>query len=103
VPVTIKNGEKLITAFLEGEIDHHTAKTMRESIDAAVVRMNPEVLRLDFSGVGFMDSSGVGLIMGRHRLISQTGGRVEVVNVSANSLRMLRMAGLGRLGVKGIE
>lgn len=102
MPVTIESGDRVITAHLEGEIDHHTAKPIRESIDSAVIRMNPEVLRLDFSGVGFMDSSGVGLIMGRHRLMSQTGGRVEVVNVSAGSMRMLRMAGLGRLGVKGI-
>lgn len=92
----------VLTAVLEGEIDHHSAKQIRESIDTAVTRLKPKILTLDFSGVGFMDSSGVGLIMGRHRLMSENGGRVEVTNARSNVLRMLKMAGLGRLGIKGI-
>lgn len=102
MPVTIKAEGAVLTALLEGEIDHHSAKGMRQTIDSAAIRMKPECLRLDFSGVGFMDSSGVGLIMGRYRLMSEQEGRVEICNVPANLVRMLRMAGLGRLGIKGI-
>jgi len=103
MPVTIKTEENAVTALLEGEIDHHAAKTMREQIDAAVVRLEPTLLRLDFSGVGFMDSSGVGLIMGRYRMMKEAGGSVEVRNVPAPMAKMMRMAGLGRLGIKGID
>ena len=102
MPVAIKTDGTILTALLEGEIDHHTAKGLRETIDSAAVRMKQECLRLDFSGVGFMDSSGVGLIMGRFRLLNDLGGRVEICNVPAHLMRMLRMAGLGRLGIKGI-
>ncbi len=103
MPVRIETSDKTVTARLEGEIDHHTAKPMREAIDSAVIRLRPEVLRLDFSAVGFMDSSGVGLIMGRYRLLSGTGGSVEITGASAGAQRMLRMAGLSRLGIKGIN
>lgn len=101
--ISIKTEDSTVTALLEGEIDHHTAKAMREEIDRAVIRMKPELLRLDFSRVGFMDSSGVGLIMGRFRLMKEAGGRVEVINVPAGMAKMMKMAGLGRLGIKGIE
>ncbi|MBE6760545.1 MAG: STAS domain-containing protein [Ruminococcaceae bacterium] len=103
MPVTIQAEERTLTALLEGEIDHHTAKAMREEIDSAAVRMEPKLLRLDFSRVGFMDSSGIGLIMGRFRLMKESGGSVEVINVPIGMAKMMRLAGLGRLGIKGIE
>ena len=102
MPVTINTDEREVTALLEGEIDHCTAKGMRQAIDAAVIRIKPQCLYLDFSRVVFMDSSGIGLIMGRHRLLSETGGRVEIRNVPQNLMKMMRIAGLGRLGIKGI-
>ena len=104
MPVRIEPKESgVVTALLEGEIDHHSARGMREAIDSAVVRIKPEVLRLDFSAVGFMDSSGIGLIMGRYRLMSESGGTLEVINVPASMSRMMRMAGLCRLGIKGLS
>ena len=54
-----------LTAFLSGEIDHHSAKTIREEIDLAVSEQIPKELWLDFRDVSFMDSSGIGLVMGR--------------------------------------
>ena len=88
-----------ITAWLSGELDHHTARVMREQIDAAVGRSPAKLLRLDFSGVGFMDSSGIGLVMGRYRLMQSRGGRLLVVGVSDRLLRVMRLAGLERLPV----
>ena len=60
--------EGVLTAFLAGEIDHHSAREMREQIDEAAQKHKPYCLRLDFSQVPFMDSSGIGLILGRVRL-----------------------------------
>ncbi|MBR5539888.1 MAG: anti-sigma factor antagonist [Clostridia bacterium] len=88
-----------ITAWLSGELDHHTARVMREEIDAAVERSSARLLRLDFSGVGFMDSSGIGLVMGRYRLMQSRGGRVLIVGVSDRLLRVMKLAGLERLPV----
>lgn len=88
-----------LTVWLSGELDHHAAHSMREQVDAAVLRCNATLLRLDFSGVGFMDSSGIGLIMGRYRLMQSRGGRLLVVGVNDRLLRVMKLAGLERLPV----
>lgn len=72
----MENSSGGLTVWLTGELDHHSARMMREQIDAAVERTRPSVLRLDFSGVGFMDSSGIGLIMGRYRLMQLYNGKL---------------------------
>lgn len=97
--VRIEASPTELTAFLSGELDHHTARVMREQIDAAVGRSTVKLLRLDFSGVGFMDSSGIGLVMGRFRLMQSRGGRLVVVGVSDRLLRVMKLAGLERLPV----
>ena len=61
--------EDKLTAVLVGEIDHHTAARLREEIDRKVGQMKPKELKLDFSQITFMDSSGIGLMMGRYRLM----------------------------------
>ena len=83
-----------VTAWLSGELDHHTAAQMREQVDAVV-----EHLRLDFSGITFMDSSGVGLIMGRYRLMNLLGGTVSVTGCSDRVRKMLALAGMDRLKI----
>ena len=71
--VRIENTPAGLTAWLSGELDHHAAGTIREQVDHAVERYHPRELTLDFSGVGFMDSSGIGLVMGRYRLMKLAG------------------------------
>ncbi len=88
-----------VTVWLSGELDHHAARQLREQIDAAVSRTEAKLLRLDFSGVGFMDSSGIGLIMGRFRMMQARGGRLLVVGASERLLRVMKLAGLQKLPV----
>ena len=95
----ISEGEEEITAYLSGDIDHHSARDMRESIDAIAQMKKPSLLRLDFSGVKFMDSSGIGLIMGRYRLMALYGGIVRVVNVPDELERMMNLSGLSSLDI----
>ncbi len=97
--VRIEQAGSTITARLSGELDHHTARVMREQIDAAVGGSPAKLLRLDFSGIGFMDSSGIGLVMGRYRLMQSRGGRLLVVGASERLLRVMRLAGLQQLPV----
>ena len=92
--VTIhEDGENLV-ALLSGEIDHHWAAILREEIDERVRSRSPAKLILDFSGVTFMDSSGIGLILGRHRLVSTLGGVVIVQKAPREIKRMLSIAGI---------
>ena len=88
-----------LTVWLSGELDHHTARPLREQVDAAIERAVPRWLKLDFHGVTFMDSSGVGLVMGRYRLMKLLGGELRVVGASARVERMMRLAGLERLDI----
>ena len=97
--ITVECEDSVLTVGLSGEIDHHTAKPMRERIDECVQRLRPSHLVLDFGGVGFMDSSGIGLVMGRYRLMKELGGSVEVANAQPQISRMMKLAGLARLGI----
>ena len=90
-----------ITVWLSGELDHHAARSLREQVDSAVARSVAKHLCLDFSGVTFMDSSGIGLIMGRYRLMTARGGDLTVVGASDRLLRVMKLAGLDRLPVWG--
>lgn len=97
VNVTYSNG--VVNAALFGEIDHHLAPQIRGEIDALCERSRPSRLILDFGKVGFMDSSGIGLVMGRYRMISLLGGKLEVVNVPDNLKKIFVLSGLENLGV----
>ena len=97
--IKIINDEETATAFIQGDIDHHTAKDIREQIDGYVQERRPRILNLDFSSVQFMDSSGIGLIMGRHRLMQLVKGSVKVVNIPEHLKRLIKISGLLSLGV----
>ena len=95
--VEIKVKGEVVTACLYGEIDHHNAAEMREKIDEAIDCNMPSLLVLDFSGVSFMDSSGIGLIMGRYRNLQKLGAKMTVTGASPQISKILRLAGMNRL------
>lgn len=103
IDLKLKNGagndELTLVAKLGGEIDHHTAKAIREEIDETVENSRPKLLKLDFGDVHFMDSSGIGLIMGRYKLITILGGKLKVVNIPKRLERMIRLSGLVKLNI----
>ena len=85
--------------LLSGDIDHHHASAMRQNIDAVLCEERPSALELDFSGVTFMDSSGIGLIMGRYKLMQSMGGQVQVCGATPRMEKVMRLAGLERLPI----
>ena len=70
---------------------------MRSKIDEAVERAYPEVLVLDFGGVTFMDSSGIGLVMGRWKLMRDISGRVVIENAPKTIKKVMKMSGIEKL------
>ncbi len=84
----------VLTVFLKGEIDHHTAKHLSRSIDAELLCGDQTSCVLDFSGVGFMDSSGIGLILGRHKLLRSSSQDMRVAGVSSQMEKILKIAGI---------
>ncbi|MDR3644525.1 MAG: anti-sigma factor antagonist [Clostridia bacterium] len=97
MPVMIENSESVSTAYLSGELDHHCAKGIRDEIDEAIEKHKPTQLILDFKNVTFMDSSGIGLVMGRYRAMQILDGKVTVKNASLHIRKVMRLAGLDRL------
>lgn len=94
MPVKIISTQHRVTAFLEGEIDHHTAASLRLEIDEAVQANKPKTLKLDFADVSFMDSSGIGLVMGRYRTLQPFGGKLLVSGLSPQIYKIMKLAGL---------
>jgi stage II sporulation protein AA (anti-sigma F factor antagonist) len=88
---------EVVTAFLSGEIDHHTAAKIRKEIDAAVESNILTLLVLDFGGVTFMDSSGIGLVMGRYATAKKKGAVLHVCSVNEQLFKVMRLAGIERL------
>ena len=86
--------DKSLTVFLTGEIDHHTAGSLRTRADNEIIRAAPRELILDFSGVTFMDSSGVGLVIGRYKLALAKNCKTVIRGLSDRDKKILMLSGL---------
>ena len=87
----------ILSIHIRGEIDHHTSSAIRTGIDSTLFERRPQRLILDLSGVSFMDSSGLGLIMGRYSVMKELGGEMAVWNPSPETRAILTLAGMDRL------
>ena len=86
-----------VTAYLSGEIDHHNAPAARAVIDTYIQKSRPEKLTIDFSSVSFMDSSGVGLVMGRFKNLSSYGGKLDITGLSEQAYKIMRLSGIEKI------
>ena len=94
VSVKLESSNHVITAYLEGELDHHSAKLIREEIDAEIQKSMANLLILDFRDVTFMDSSGIGILLGRYKKLSQSGCAMEIKGAREGIDKIIKMAGL---------
>lgn len=96
--VTIKQKKNVMIAQIKGEIDHHTVPAIRDMIDDSFVcAENVTELVMDFSDVTFMDSSGIGLVMGRYKLAAANGKKISVINLSERDYKIMKMSGIEKL------
>ena len=84
----------MLTVYIEQDIDHHTAAALRPQIDELIARDTPRTLVLDFDSVEFMDSSGIGLILGRYRLLQVSGGKVLLQGLNPRCRRLVELSGI---------
>lgn len=82
---------------LLGEIDHHSAVSVRTEMDEEICRLRPTKVVLELCGIEFMDSSGLGLIMGRYSLMQKLGGTLTLRNPNERIVKIFELAGLGRM------
>ncbi len=97
MPVHLIYREESVRAELIGEIDDYTARQMREAIDPAISRLHPKKLILDFSAVPFMDSSGIGLIIGRYKLMRLWEGEVTLSGMSRRIEMIVKLSGAEKI------
>ena len=86
--------DKKLFVRLEGEIDHHSVYSARERIDELLFELRPHVLMFDLSGTSFMDSSGLGLILGRYRKCTQLGIEVVLSSLNPHTKKLVATAGI---------
>ena len=82
---------------LSGDIDHHSAKTVRDSVDNLIRNNNPDELELDLSAIEFMDSSGLGLVLGRYKKQTDMGGTMKILNPTKRVMQILQLAGVDKI------
>ena len=87
----------VLRVAIVGEINHHRAVSVRQEIDEKIQELRPQNLVLDLADAPFMDSSGLGLIMGRYQLMKDLGGTLTVANPSAEHKKIFKLAGLNKL------
>ena len=92
----LKEDKSLILKITE-ELDHHIVEKIRRKADYEIERHIPRKVIFDFNNVSFMDSAGIGLILGRYRNISTLGGKLEVTNVNEQVIKILNMSGISKL------
>lgn len=97
MPITLTSRDSALTIALSGEIDHHGAREMMAQLDDAIATRLPAHLILDMSGVTFMDSSGIAVLLRALRQEQHIGGALRVINIPAQARRVLDAAGVGRL------
>ena len=79
------------------DIDHHSAAQIRQEADRLISSTGIINVAFDFTDVGFMDSSGIGMIMGRYRKVKILGGRIYIVNARPEVMRLIGLSGLGEI------
>ena len=95
--ITFSRSQRMLSARISCEIDHHTAARLRSRIDREIFAERPSVLCLDFRDVRFMDSSGIALILGRVESAGAVGARVHLEGLSPTLFKLVRLSGIERI------
>lgn len=95
--ITSKCEGDVLTVYIQCDIDHHSASGLRADIDRLIGEYLPARLVLDFDAVDFMDSSGIGLIMGRCKKMTEHGGELVVRAMRPRCRKIAELSGITRI------
>ncbi|MDF2720819.1 MAG: anti-sigma factor antagonist [Paenibacillus sp.] len=95
--IELEHHRRTLVVRLNGELDHHTAETVKQKMEEAILRGDVNHVVLSLKQLSFMDSSGIGVILGRYKLITARGGKMVVCDVSPAVYRLLEMSGLFKI------
>ncbi len=95
--INIECSDRLLSVKFNGDIDHHSSEEIRLRIDREIINKNPKGILFDMEQVSFMDSSGIGVLIGRYKLIANNGGRASMINVRPEVMRLCKICGLQKI------
>ncbi|MBU9724032.1 MULTISPECIES: anti-sigma F factor antagonist [Bacillaceae] len=95
--IDLEKRDNVLCVRLEGELDHHTAMELRESVDAAITEQRLTHIMLNLEKLTFMDSSGLGVILGRYKSVQALGGEMVVCSISPQIKRLFEMSGIFKI------
>lgn len=98
---TIKKNKTLIVK-IQGEIDHHTCEILKNKVDNTLHNMNGKNIIIDMNQVTFMDSSGIGVIIGRYKLVKGIGGNICIISNSPVVNKMLEFSAISKI-IKNVQ
>lgn len=88
---------KTVTVYMEGELDHCGAQAIRRILDGVIQDRDVKNMILDMEDIAFMDSSGIGVILGRYRQLQMRGGKLAVKNMNAQVTKVFRLSGMQQI------
>ena len=92
--IKYKDEDKLLILEITEEIDHHTTEKIRRLADYEIQRRSPKRVIFDFNSVVFMDSAGIGMVIGRYKTASMMGAKMEMINVRESIRKIFEMTGV---------
>ena len=95
--LNFRKKNKTIIIMVSGEIDHHTSKELRRQTESAYIEMGARNIIFYFENVTFMDSAGIGMLIGRYKQLQAVGGRIAVVAANAKIVEIIRFSGLSKI------
>ena len=95
--IGFENSNDILIVNLSGELDHNSAESIRVKVDDRIDKDNIIKVIMNFSGVTFMDSSGIGAVVGRYKKICNRGGKLCIAEVNKNVDKIFELSGLYKL------
>lgn len=93
----IEHNQNTIIVRLGGELDHHNADRVRGLIEQAMMKEQVKHVLMDLQQLTFMDSSGIGVILGRYKQVKARGGKMIICNANRSVNRLLELSGLFKI------
>lgn len=95
--VEFKKEDKVLIFKLTEDVDQHTSEKIRRKMDNEIKRYIPRKVIFDFSNISFMDSAGIGMVLGRYKLAQMLDGELEIINVNRSMKKIFDMSGVSRI------
>ena len=95
--VEFKKEDKVLIFKLTEDVDQHTSEKIRRKMDNEIKRYIPRKVIFDFSNISFMDSAGIGMVLGRYKLVKMLDGVLEIINVNRSIKKIFDMSGVSRI------